>query len=151
MPAAGSAAPHIRASGAVKKGPTVEELTAGMAAAPAVGKSQLPVDLKFEVTERPRIGQTLPINLALVPQIPGGPATVQLTDALGLDAAQGESQYDIPELRVGEVYRHTLNVTPTADGVLLVNLTVSLNHDEVSETKEFAVPIIVDPAQITGR
>jgi hypothetical protein len=28
---------------------------------------------------------------------------------------------------------------------------VSLKHDEVSESKEFAVPIIVDPAQISGR
>lgn len=151
MPAAGSAAPHVRAAGAVKKGPTADELTAGMAAAPALGKSLLPVELKFELTERPRIGQPLAINLALLPQIPGGPATVALTAAPGLDAAQGESQFDIPELQVGEVYRHTLQVTPTTDGVLLVNLMVSLKHDEVSESKEFAVPIIVDPAQISGR
>ena len=151
LAAASSAAPHVRASGAVKKGPTADELTAGMAVAPALGKSLLPVDLKFELTARPRIGQTLAINLALLPQITGGPATVALTEAPGLDAAQGESQFDIPELQVGEVYRHTLNVTPTTDGVLLVNLMVSLKHDDVSESKEFAVPLIVDPAQVTGR
>jgi hypothetical protein len=35
-------------------------------------------------------------------------------------------------------------VTPNTDGVLLVNLTVSLKHDDVSDSQVFSVPIIVD-------
>jgi hypothetical protein len=86
----------------------------------------------------------LEINLALVPRVAGGPATVQISGADGLDAAQSDKQFEIAEVEAGEVYRHTLRVTPTADGVLLVNLTVLLNHDEVSDSQVFSVPIIVD-------
>ncbi len=144
LPASGPAAPHFKAAGAVKKGPTAEELTAGMAEAPALGKSPLPVDLKFELAGRPKIGQMLEINVALVPQLAGGPATVQVSDANGLDAAQGENQFDIPEVEPGAVYRHTLKLTPNTDGVLLVGLTVSVQHDEINDSKVFAVPVIVD-------
>jgi hypothetical protein len=35
-------------------------------------------------------------------------------------------------------------MTPTTDGVLLVNVTVSLKHDEVTDSKAFSVPVIVD-------
>jgi hypothetical protein len=115
-----------------------------MAAAPTLAKSPLPADLKFELAARPQKGQVLEIDLALVPQIAGGPATVQVSGSEGLDAAQGESRFEVPEVEAGEVYRHTLHMTPTAEGVLLVNITVSLKHDEVSDSQVFSVPIIVD-------
>jgi hypothetical protein len=128
----------------VRKGPSVEELTAGMAAAPRQGKAVLPMDVKFELGDRPKIGQMLEINLALVPQITGGPASVQVTEPEGLDAAQGDNQFEIPEVEAGQVYRHTLRMTPSTDGVLLVNLTVALKHDEVSDSQVFSVPVIID-------
>jgi hypothetical protein len=143
-PAVNPATPRIKPAAAAKKGPSVEELTAGMAAAPALGKSSLPLDVKFELSDRPKIGQMLEINLALIAQIAGGPATVQVSGADGFDAAQGDSQFDIPEVEAGTVYRHTLRVTPTTDGVLLVNLTVSLKHDEAIDSKLFSVPVIID-------
>jgi hypothetical protein len=143
-PAPSAAAPRFKAPAPVKKGPSAEELTAGMAMAPAVGRSALPVDLKFELAERPKIGQVLEINLALVPQVGGGPARVQVSSADGLDAAQGDAQFDIAEIEAGEVYRHTLRVTPNTDGVLLLNLMVSVKHDEINDSKGFSVPVIVD-------
>ena len=115
-----------------------------MAAAPPLGKSLLPADLKFELAERPKIGQVLEINLALIPKIDGGPASVRLSGADGLDALQGEDDFEVADIAAGEVYRHTLHVTPTAEGVLLVNLQVSIKHDEVSDSQVFTVPIIVD-------
>ena len=39
---------------------------AGMAAAPTMGKSLILADLKFELEERPKIGQVLEINAAVV-------------------------------------------------------------------------------------
>jgi hypothetical protein len=128
----------------VRKGPSAEELTAGMAAVPTLGKSPLPADLKFELAARPQKGQVLEIDLALVPKIAGGPATIQVSGSDGLDAAQGESPFEVPEVEAGEVYRHTLHMTPTADGVLLVNITVAFKHDEVNDSQVFSVPVIVD-------
>ncbi len=57
--------PHISAPVAVKKGPTAAELTAGMVEAASQGKSQWPVQLKFELQQRPTVGQPLEINVAL--------------------------------------------------------------------------------------
>jgi hypothetical protein len=144
QPAANGTTPRPKAPAPVKKGPSVEELTTGMALAPALGKSSLPLDMKFELADRPKIGQVLEINLAFVPQIAGGPVTVQVTDSDGLDAVQGDKQFEISEVESGEVYRHTLHMTPTTDGVLLINLSVALKHDEVTDSKAFSVPVIVD-------
>ncbi len=143
-PSPGNAAPRVKTPAPVRKGPSAEELTAGMAAAPTMGKSPSLADLKFELAERPKIGQVLEINLALVPKVDGGPATLKLSGSDGLDAAQGDSPFEIPEVAAGEVYRHTLHLTPTTDGVLLVNVTVTLSHDEVSDSQEFSLPVIVD-------
>jgi hypothetical protein len=142
--AAITAVPHFKPTTPVKKGPSAEELTAGMAMAPTLGKSSLPLDVKFELADRPKIGQMLEINLALVPQIAGGPVTVQISGATGMDVAQGENQFELTEVEAGEVYRHTLRVTPSADGVLLTNITVSLKHEEIDDSKAFSIPVIVD-------
>jgi hypothetical protein len=143
-PASGVTTPRIKAPAPARKGPSAEELTVGMATAPTTGKAPLLADLKFELAERPKIGQVLEINLALVPKFDGGPATVQVSGSEGLDAAQGDLPFEVPEVAAGEVYRHTLALTPTADGVLLVYLKVSLKHDDVSDSQLFSLPIIVD-------
>ncbi len=143
-PPAGAPAPRIKAPAPVRKGPSAEELTAGMAAAPTIGKSLILADLKFELAERPKVGQVLEINLALIPKFDGGPATVKVSGSQGLDAAQDDSAFEVPEVVTGEVYRHTLHLTPTTDGVLLLNLIVSLSHDEVTDSQSFSVPVIVD-------
>jgi hypothetical protein len=143
-PPPGAAAPHFKLPPPVHKGPSAEELTAGMAAAPTMGKSPMFADLKFELEDRPKIGQVLQINLALLPKLDGGPATVKVSGSEGLDAAQDDSPFEVSEVAAGEVYRHTLHVTPTTDGVLLVSITVTLNHDEVTDSQVYSVPVIVD-------
>jgi hypothetical protein len=35
-------------------------------------------------------------------------------------------------------------VTPAVDGVLLLSLTVALKHDEISESRAFYIPLIVE-------
>ena len=49
----------------------------------------------------------------------------------------------MPALEAGQVYRQSIKVTPTADGVLLLGLTVSLKHDDMTESRAFSVPLIV--------
>ena len=38
------------------------------------------------------------------------------------------------------MYRQSVKVTPTAEGVLLLGLTVSLKHDEMTESRVFSIP-----------
>jgi hypothetical protein len=147
----GSAAPastvtHIKPKTPVvpKPGGTVAEQTVGMVQASAIGKSQMPVELKFDVAQRPKVGQPVEINLALIAQISASPATIQVTGAEDVTVAPGGSPYEIPSEEAGEVYKHTLSVTPTAEGVVLLTVTVVLKHDELTDQRVFSIPIIAE-------
>jgi hypothetical protein len=128
----------------VKKGPSAAELTAGMVQAASAGKSQVPVELKFELASRPKVGQPLEINLALISHIDAGAASLHVTGADGFILASEGTQLDLPAAQADEVYRHNVNVTPTAEGILVVAVTVSLKHDEVVDQRIFSIPIIAE-------
>ena len=135
-------APRVAAPPPVKKGPSVAELTTGMVEAAAQGKSQVPVLLKFDLAQKPTVGQTLDINLAVVPQIDAGGAQIVVVGGDGLSGAAGTNEIDLPAVEAGHVYRQTVKVSPTAEGVLLLNLTLSLKHDEITESQSFSIPLI---------
>jgi hypothetical protein len=143
---ASTAVVHIKPKAPVvaKSGPTAAQQTVGMVEAASPGKSQVPVELKFDLSQKPKVGQMLEINLALIAQISASTATLQVSNADGLTVAPGATQFDIPTVEAGEVYRQTVNVTPNAEGVLLVGVTVSLKHDDVTDQKVFSIPIIAE-------
>jgi hypothetical protein len=143
---AAPAVTHVkpRTPAAVKPGPTVAEQTVGMVQASSQGKSQVPVELKFDLASRPKVGQPLDINLALIAQISASPATIQVSGADDVSVAPGANQFDIPSAEAGEVYRHTVSVTPNAEGVVLVGVTVLLKHDDVVDQRVFSIPVIAE-------
>ena len=140
----GAVAVKPKAPVVAKSGPTAAEQTAGMVEAANQGKSQVPVELKFDLGGRPKVGQPLEINLALITQIAASPATIQVSDADGLTVAPGGNQFDIPSAEAGEVYRETVKVTPNTEGVLLVGVTVALKHDDLTDQRAFSIPIIAE-------
>ncbi len=82
-------APQVKVPVAANKGPSAAQLTAGMVEAATQGKSQLPVALKFELKQRPKVGQPLDIDIAVMPQIDASPANIQVTGGDGLTVAPG--------------------------------------------------------------
>jgi hypothetical protein len=136
--------PHVSVPVIAKKGPSAEELTAGMVEAASQGKSQAPVKLKFELQQRPTLGQALDINLAVLPQIDAGTADIQIAGGHGLALPSGPNQIDLPAVEAGQVYRQSIKVTPNVEGVLLLSLTILLKHDEMTESRMFSIPLIVD-------
>lgn len=139
-----SAAPRIAVPVAANKGPSAAVLTAGMVEAAAQGKSQLPVEVKFALDQRPTVGQPLSIDIAVVPQIDANGAAIQVSGGDGLSVPAGMSQIDLPGVEAGQVYRQSVKVTPTQEGVLLLGLTVSLKHDEMIDSRAFSIPLIVE-------
>jgi hypothetical protein len=135
--------PHLNTSVAAKKGPSAEELTAGMVEAASQGKSQLPVQLKFDLPQRPTLGQAFDINIAILPQIDADLVGIQVSGGDGLSAAVSAAQIETP-IEAGQVYRQSVKATATTDGVLLLNLTVSLKHDDMTESRAFSIPLIVE-------
>jgi hypothetical protein len=135
--------PHIKRPPPVKRGPTPEELTAGMVEAVTLGKSTVPVAVKFDLPQKPTAGQPAEVTIAVMPQIEADPATLLVTGSEALVLAPDSGPIEIPAVEPTQVYRHTIRLTPTAEGVQLLALSVSLKHDEITETRQFAVPIIV--------
>jgi hypothetical protein len=141
-----NAVSHVKPKAAVapRPGATAAEQTVGMVQAAAQGKSQVPVELKYDITQRPKVGQSLGIDLALIPQIAAGPVTIQVNGADDVSVAAGANQFDIASAEAGGVYRETVNVTPNAEGVVVLGVTVSLKHDDVVDQRVFSIPIIVE-------
>jgi hypothetical protein len=141
---AGNPTPTLKkAPAALKQGPTAEELTAGMVQAAPQGKSPLALDMKFDLGSRPQVGRPLEVNVALIPQMAGGPVSLQVTGSTGFASAEA-SLFEIPDMEPGEVYRHTLNLTPSSEGLQVVNVTVSVKHEDANDSKVFSIPVIVD-------
>ena len=115
-----------------------------MVDAASQGKAQVPVTLKFDLRQRPLLGQALDINIAVLPQINASAADLQIAGGDGLTVGLPTHQIDLPDVEAGQVYRQSVKVTPTAEGVLLLNLTILLKHDEITESRVFSIPIIVD-------
>lgn len=143
-PPAGAAVPNLRPKPVLPKpGSTAAEQTAGMVLAASQGKSQAPVDIKFDLARKPKVGQPLEVSLALIAQVQANPASVQISGNDGIAVAPG-GQFDIASAEAGEVYKHTVTVTPEIEGVLLLSVSVSLKHDDVTDTKVFTIPIIAE-------
>jgi hypothetical protein len=136
-------AARVQAPVAPPPGPTAAEQTGAMVEAVTLGKSQVPVSLKFEVLQRPVQGQPLEIAIALLPRIPAQPATIEVTGSEALQIGSGENQIEFAEVEAEQVYRHRIKLTPTAEGLFLVTLNVSLKHDQMADSRVFGVPIIV--------
>jgi hypothetical protein len=146
-PAASKPAAKPRAPLVAKKGPSAQEQTAGMVSAASQGKSALPILVKFDLLKRPTVGQALEIDIAVVPQITGTTATIQIAGSEGLKLVAADSEIVFPAIEAEQVYRRTISVTPTTEGVLYLGLTVTLQHDEITESRAFSVPIIVEPSR----
>ncbi len=122
------------------------ESTVGMVEAASQGKSQMQVSLKFDLLQRPVAGRSLEVAIALLPQVAGGPATIDVTGSEGVQLASGDNQIAFPTVEPEQVYRHSITVTPTAEGVSFLSLNATLKHDEMTESRVFSVPLIVAPA-----
>ena len=137
-------APHAPSTAALPKpGPTAAEQTAGMVQAATQGKSLLPMELKIELGSRPKVGEALAVNLALISQIDASTVNVKATGT-GMTLTPEDSQFELPPAEAGNVYRHTLNLVPSADGVLILAVTVSVKHDEITDVRAFSIPIIAE-------
>jgi hypothetical protein len=139
-------AAHAKSLPTASAGPTPEEMTAGMVEAVTQGKSQAPVTLKFDLLQRPTEGQPLEVAIALLPQIEASQAKVDVSGSEGLNLAAPDNEFEFDAIEPAQVYRHRIKVTPSAEGVYLLTLSVSLKHDPFDDTRVFSVPVIVVPA-----
>jgi hypothetical protein len=123
-----------------------------MVEAVTLGKSTLPVAVKFDLPRPPQVGQPFEVVIAVMPQEAAGSALVEALGSDGLQLGAGAATLEIPSPAAGQVYRLTIPVIPSAEGVQFLGLVVSLKRDDVVESRSFSVPLIVGagPAAAPG-
>jgi hypothetical protein len=130
------------AAAAKQHSSTSAEQTATMVQAPTSGKATAPMQLKFELAERPVAGQTIDMGLALMVTVPAQSVTLHLADAAGIvyaDAADRPLGAVVPDT----VYRQDIKLSAAAEGVYFVGVTAIMSRDTLTETRNFSIPIIV--------
>ena len=130
---------------AAAKGPqtlTATEQIATMVEAPTLGRPTAPVRLKYELAQRPVAGQTIVVRLALISGTAAQSLTLKLADATGLVLAD-RADRQLGAVHPDTVYEQEISASAPVEGVFFLNLSATLTHDAIVETRSFSIPIIV--------
>ncbi len=124
----------------------VDELSRTMVSAVAANKpSTLPVQVKFELRDRPDIGQPLEVDLAIVPMS----ASVERVSGKvegedGLELLEGGQIAATDRPAEGVPIRHLVKVLPKREGIFTVRAVVSVDAAGQSSTESYSMPVIAE-------
>ncbi|MDE2306091.1 MAG: hypothetical protein KGL34_11055 [Gammaproteobacteria bacterium] len=141
--AAGPAPVFQRHRSAKPGGPTVAQQTAGMVDAPSLTKALPGFQLKFDLQARPTPHAPLTLDLAIVPSGFAELAAVDVEPPAEVQLAPADRQYTVSALEPQTVYRHSVNLTPIASGMVMIGVNVAVRHDGVIDTLKFAIPLMI--------
>ncbi|HEY6482421.1 MAG TPA: hypothetical protein VIY54_02740 [Steroidobacteraceae bacterium] len=102
-----------------------------------------PVQLKFNLLQRPEVGQPVDLAIALVPGTPAPDsvsAQFQVTDGLELMGGAQLQQVDKPP--EGAPLRHMVKILAKRDGIFAVTAVVSVVSASETATRTFSIPVI---------
>ncbi|HKE44051.1 MAG TPA: hypothetical protein VKB41_05880 [Steroidobacteraceae bacterium] len=133
------------------KSPEADAALKRMVSGVSATKDDSLVELKFELQARPQIGQSLPIEVALVPK--KSAASMQVTyisaDALTLEPVKVAGEFR--NVQAGNIYHHQVSVIPRDSGVYYVSAVVMLDGQETGNvTRTFAIPVLVGAPETPG-
>jgi hypothetical protein len=117
-----------------------------VAAVSATGKPGAPVDLKFDITTKPVLGQPLAVDVVVVPRsadITQLRVVFQSNEAVEVQSGS-EAVEEKPQ--EGVAISHTVTVVPRREGVFYLGSVALVEGAAGSVARSFAIPIIVgDP------
>lgn len=133
------------------------ELSRNMVSAVAANKpSALPIQVKFELRERPYVGQPVELNLAIVPMS----ASVERVSGKveggdGLEVLEGAEIAATDRPAEGTPIRQLVKVLPHQDGILTVHAVVTVEAAGQTSSETYAIPLIAAggadvPGKATG-
>ena len=134
------------ASKTVAKKPlnTADEFSRNMVSAVAASKpSMVPVQVKFDLRERPDVGQPVGVDLAIVPMsasVDRVSGKVEGED--GLELIEGAEIAATDRPAEGVPIRHAFKVLPKREGIFTVRAVVTVEAAGVSSTESYSMPVI---------
>jgi len=119
-------------------------ISANMVSAVVLNKTAgVPVEVRFEIKDRPQIAQPVAVELVIVPlsaSVDRISGKVQAEDGLDLvDGAEIPVSDRPPE---GVPIRHTIRVQPKQDGIFMFTAVLTVDGGGQSSTQTFSMPVI---------
>jgi hypothetical protein len=115
-----------------------------MVSAVAASKpSMVPVQVKFDLRERPDVGRPVGVDLAIVPMsasVDRVSGKVEGED--GLELIEGGEIAATERPAEGVPIRHAVKVLPKRDGIYTVRAVVTVEAAGVSSTESYSMPVI---------
>lgn len=117
---------------------------ADMVAAVSDDNSGTPVFVSYRLTARPQLNQPLDVEVAIMPDKHVKVLTMHLSfkggDGLEL---RSPPRVEIADAGAEEVFRQTVSVVPTINGVLQLHLTALVDSSADSLARSYAIPLVV--------
>jgi len=122
--------------------PEAAALTANMVSAVNTGTDSSPVDVKFELTQRPEVGKPVDISLVLIPTAPLERLFARFQTDDGLELVKGAETEQIARPVSGTAISHTVTVIPKRDGIFTILAIVLMDSASESVSRNFSIPLI---------
>jgi hypothetical protein len=133
------------------KSPEIDAALKRMVSGVSPTKDESTIELKFELKDRPQLGQPLTISIALLPKLSANTMRVTYISTDALTVQPGGAPAEYRDVLPGNVYQHELSVVPRDNGVYYVSAVVLLDSDTGSVARTFAIPVVVGaPANQTA-
>jgi hypothetical protein len=139
-----ASSPKTRAAAAAKAVNPANAVSANMVSAVALTKTTgVPVEVRFEVRDRPQVAHPVDVDLVIVPlsaSVDRVSGKVQTED--GLDLVDGAEIPASDRPAEGVPIRHTIRVQPKQDGIFMFSAVVTVDAAGQSSTQTFSMPVI---------
>lgn len=122
-----------------------EDPLARMVRAVTPSKGELPIDVRFELQQRPEPGKPVDIKLALVPSTDLAALQAVVKSAAGLQIADN-TQIKFDTLKSGEMKDYTFAATPSGTGIFIASVDVTVTRETGDNTYTYSIPVAVPAA-----
>jgi hypothetical protein len=114
-----------------------------MVAAVPAGRNSNAVALHFALQASPKVGQPLPIELAIETKLPFDSVRAHFESQDGIPVGSGKDLEPKLNVDAGKFLSHTLVLQPTRAGVFMVTAAVETEGEDGNVTRIFSIPVIV--------
>ncbi len=111
-------------------------------AAVAGEKGDVPVEVRFELHERPEIGKPVKLDVQVTPTAPLGRLVTSFHAEDGLDIQQGGAASETDRPVPGTALSRALTIVARHDGIFYVSATVLVDLGADSVARTFTIPVI---------
>jgi hypothetical protein len=114
-----------------------------VSAVAATKPSSVPIQVKFELRDRPRVGQPTDLELAIVPMSASvDRVSGKVEGAEGLEVVDGAQIAATDHPPEGSPIRQTVKVLPKQEGIFTIRALVTVDAAGQTSTETYAIPLI---------